>query len=75
MFGAGAFFSLEGRPFKAAAAHTTVKAPENVGEAISFPQTFGIVRREDSILPYIGTRLSSIAAHTFVHDCLINERL
>ena len=30
-----------------------MKVPENVGEAISFPQTFDIVRREDTILPYI----------------------
>ena len=31
----------------------TVKVPENVGEAISFPLTFDDVQREDNILPYI----------------------
>ena len=33
----------------------TIKVPENVGEAISFPHTFNVVRREDTILPYIDT--------------------
>ena len=35
-----------------------MKVFENVGEAISFPQTSDIVRREDTILPCIGSLLS-----------------
>ena len=38
-----------------------MKVPGNVGEAISFPQTSDIVRREDTILPYIGSQLSFMA--------------
>ena len=42
-----------------------MKVPENVGEAISFPQKFDAVRREDAILPYIETLLSFMAVLFF----------
>ena len=48
-----------------------MKVSENVGEAISFPQTFDVVQREDSILPYIETRLSFIVVYISARGHLV----